>query len=108
MIFQKNQTIVFIGDSVTDDDRARPVGEGLWEALGKGYVKLIDTFLQVDYPELNLRVINMGIGGNTSRDLVGRWDTDVTALDPDYVVVQIGINDVWRQFDSPSRKCTVI
>lgn len=45
----------------------------------------------------------MGISGNTSRDLLARWDADVNALDPDYVVVLIGINDVWRQFDSPAR-----
>lgn len=44
MIFKKGQKIVFAGDSVTDDGRARPVGEGLWDALGNGYVKLIDTF----------------------------------------------------------------
>lgn len=59
--------------------------------------------MAVDYPELNLRVVNMGISGNTSRDLLARWDADVNALDPDYVVVLIGINDVWRQFDSPAR-----
>ena len=44
MIFKNGQKIVFAGDSVTDDGRARPVGEGLWDALGNGYVKLIDTF----------------------------------------------------------------
>lgn len=87
MIFKKGQKIVFAGDSVTDDGRARPVGEGLWDALGNGYVKLIDTFFSVDYPELYLRCVNMGISGNTSRDLLKRWDTDVNALNPDYVVV---------------------
>lgn len=99
MIFNKNAKIVFVGDSVTDDGRERPVGEG--NGLGNGYVKLIDTFLSVDYPELNLRIVNMGISGNTSRDLLARWETDVNALNADWVVVQIGINDVWRQFDSP-------
>ena len=63
MIFKKGQKIVFAGDSVTDDGRARPVGEGLWDALGNGYVKLIDTFFSVDYPELYLRCVNMGISG---------------------------------------------
>lgn len=103
MILTKSAKIVFAGDSVTDDGRARPIGEGLNDELGNGYVKLIDTFLSVDYPELNLRVVNMGVGGDTSRDLLARWETDVNALVPDYVVVQIGINDVWRQFDSPTR-----
>ena len=35
------------------------------------------------------------------RDLAGRWSTDVRALEPDWLSIMIGINDVWRQFDSP-------
>lgn len=102
MRFEKGSKIVFAGDSITDDGRARPIGDGNNE-LGNGYVRLIDTFLAVDYPELALRVVNMGVSGNTSRDLLARWDVDVNALCPDHVAVLIGINDVWRQFDSPQR-----
>jgi lysophospholipase L1-like esterase len=43
----------------------------------------------------------MGISGNTVRDLDSRWQTDVFDLKPDVAVITIGINDVWRQFDSP-------
>ena len=46
-------------------------------------------------------MINMGISGNQARDLEARWETDVMAHRPDWVSVLIGINDVWRQFDSP-------
>lgn len=99
MLFEKNNRIVFTGDSVTDDGRARPVGEG--NGLGNGYVALIDAFLSVDRPDLNLRIFNTGLSGNTSKDLLDRWDSDVNALSPDHVVVMIGINDVWRQFDMP-------
>lgn len=102
MRFEKGSKIVFAGDSITDDGRARPIGDGNNE-LGNGYVRLIDTFLAVDYPELELRCVNMGASGNTSRDLLARWDVDVNALCPDHVAVLIGINDVWRQFDSPQR-----
>lgn len=45
MILTKNAKIVFAGDSVTDDGRKYPVGEG--DGLGNGYVSLIDTFLAV-------------------------------------------------------------
>ncbi len=103
VLIEKGNKIVFAGDSVTDDGRARPVGEGLWGALGNGYVRMIDTFLTVDYPDLFIRCVNMGISGNTSRDLLARWDTDVTKLDPDIVVLCIGFNDVWRQFDCPAQ-----
>lgn len=102
MILRQNERIVFAGDSITDDGRARPIGEGLWDGTGKGFVRLIETFLAVDYPELNIRCTNMGVSGNTSRDLLARWDSDVTALSPDRVVLCIGVNDVWRQFDTPT------
>jgi len=45
-------------------------------------------------------VINKGISGNTILDLRRRWKEDVLDLKPDYVSVMIGVNDVWRHFDS--------
>lgn len=102
MLLKKGMRIVFAGDSVTDDSRSRPEGEGRGNSLGLGYVHMTDAMLTVDYPELFIRCTNRGIGGNTSRDLLARWEEDVTALKPDLVVLCIGINDVWRQFD-----CTV-
>ena len=56
------------------------------------------------YPEMHLRIVNMGISGNQCRDLEARWQTDVFDQNPDWVSVLIGINDVWRQFDSPEIK----
>ena len=102
MILKQNQRIVFIGDSITDGGRKYPIGEGLWDAAGSGFVRMVDTFLAVDYPELNIRVTNMGVSGNTSYDLLDRWEHDVSDLNPDIVVMCIGVNDVWRQFDSPA------
>jgi lysophospholipase L1-like esterase len=91
--------LLFIGDSVTDCGRARPVGTGSRVALGDGYVAEIDAFLALPPREPPIKVTNMGISGNTVRDLAGRWETDVLALKPDWLSVMIGINDVWRQFD---------
>jgi len=97
----KGCKLVMIGDSVTDCGRARPVGEGLFGALGTGYVTNVDALLSAAYPELNARVVNVGTSGHTVRDLKARWQTDVLDLRPDWVSVMIGINDIWRQFDSP-------
>ena len=99
-----NSKLVMIGDSITDAGRARPVGEGLFEALGKGYVPLIDALLGSTYPQLGIRVANVGSSGNTVRDLKARWQTDVLDLHPDWLSIMIGINDVWRQFDLPRQK----
>lgn len=102
MIFDNMDRIVFAGDSVTDMGSAQPVGEGLFDNLGKSYVRVIDNMLAAYYPEVFVRVTNSGISGNTSRDLIARFDRDVVDLNPDWVSICIGINDVWRQFDSPA------
>lgn len=102
MLLERGDTLLFIGDSISDYDRARPVGEGLFNAWGRSYVADAGALLGCMYPELNLRVVNMGVSGNQIRDLDARWDTDVLARRPDWVSVLIGINDVWRQFDSPA------
>jgi lysophospholipase L1-like esterase len=103
MIIQPNSKLVIIGDSITDCERARPIGEGLFDALGNGYVSLLDSLLTARYPAHHIRVVNMGISGNTIRDLQSRWQTDVVELKPDWLTVFIGINDVWRHFHSPNQ-----
>ena len=104
MIFEKYDRIVFAGDSVTEMRSANPVGEGLFDALGFGYVRMVENLLMSVYPEYSIRVTNSGIGGNTSRDLWNRWERDVLNLNPDWVSIMIGINDVWRQFDTPAMR----
>ncbi len=93
--------LVFIGDSITDCERARPVGEGLFGAVGKGYVALVDSLLGAIHPGHAIRVVNMGTSGHTVVDLKARWQTDALDLRPDWLAVMIGVNDVWRQFDLP-------
>ena len=102
MIFENNDRIVFAGDSVTDMGSTQPVGEGLFDNLGRSYVRIVENYLVTGYPELNIRITNSGISGNTSRVLLERFDRDVVSLKPDWVSICIGINDVWRQFDTPA------
>lgn len=99
MRFTPHTKLLFIGDSITDCGRERPVGEG--NGLGNGYVSLINALLSAAYPDKPVRVQNVGTSGNTVSDLAARWQTDVLDLNPDWLTIMIGINDVWRQFDSP-------
>jgi lysophospholipase L1-like esterase len=103
LLIEAHAKLLMIGDSITDVERARPVGEGRDPALGRGYVATVDALLGAVYPDQWIRVVNMGISGNTTRDLKARWQTDVLDLKPDWLSIMIGANDVWRQFDSPKQ-----
>lgn len=100
MVLEKGSILVMQGDSITDTGRARPVGEKNGE-LGSGYVQYVAAFLNAAYPELGIRVLNTGISGNTSRTLLERWQEDTLDLNPSWVSIMIGANDVWRQHDRP-------
>lgn len=102
MIFENGDRIVFAGDSVTDMGSQNPVGEGLFDSVGHGYVRMVENLLASCYPDVNVRVTNSGISGNTTRDLLARFERDVVDLKPQWVSICIGINDVWRQFDVPA------
>lgn len=104
MKIDAGMNLLFVGDSITDCGRAHPVGEANpwnWGEIGDGYVRTVAAYLGAAYPERKIRVRNVGNSGNTVRDMAARWDTDVLALKPHWLSVMIGINDVWRQFDSP-------
>ena len=98
-----NSKLLMIGDSITDAGRTRPVGEGLFDPYGKGYVSFVEALISSTYPGAGIRVINQGCSGNTVRELKDRWQSDVLDLKPDWVSIMIGINDVWRQFDIPKQ-----
>jgi lysophospholipase L1-like esterase len=117
------QTILFIGDSITDADR----NSRAYKPFGFGYVHFVADFLLGKYPTYNLNIINAGISGNTIRNLKNRWQKDVVAKlrseaskrsadphvvfpkhsegkvmgadhNPDILSILIGVNDVWRLF----------
>ena len=92
-----NQTIVFTGDSITDCGRR----ERAHRPLGTGYVHFAANILLARHPQLQISVINTGISGNTTRDLMQRWQRDCIGHQPDILSVLIGINDLWRQFAMP-------
>ncbi len=89
---QTGETILFVGDSITDCDR----GNSLHAPLGHGYVRLFSDLLTIREPTKTLSVLNRGIGGNTVEDLRSRWQDDVLSHHPDWLSIHIGINDVNR------------
>jgi lysophospholipase L1-like esterase len=100
MIFDKNDKLVMIGDSITDCGRKKPAGEGLFDPYGNGYVNMVKAFLDASYPEKPIRIINQGFSGYTVRALKESWDEIALRHKPNWLSIMIGINDVWRHFDS--------
>lgn len=77
--------IVCLGDSITQG------GEG-----PGGYVWLVRRYLTQLYPEVE--VINAGISGHKSTDMLARFQRDVLDKKPQLVTISVGVNDVWHGF----------
>ena len=90
----KFMRIVFFGDSITDCDRDRTDVK----SLGNGYVKMLGDKLRPIYPETDIEIYNKGIAGNEVCDLLARVQEDVIDLNPDAVVIMIGINNTVHKF----------
>ena len=86
---QNGQTILFIGDSITDCGR-----RGDAAPLGNGYVRLFSELMTAHYPERDISHVNTGIGGNRITNLKARWEEDALAHNPDWLSIKIGINDL--------------
>ena len=86
---EDGQTLLFIGDSITDCGR-----RGAEAPLGNGYVRLFADLATARFPERRVRYINKGIGGNRVTDLAARWQDDVLYQRPDRLSIKIGINDL--------------
>ncbi|HOF60038.1 MAG TPA: SGNH/GDSL hydrolase family protein [Candidatus Latescibacteria bacterium] len=82
------QTLLFIGDSITDCGRRGPN-----YPLGDGYPALFRDLMTARWPERNIQYINKGIGGNRVTDLQMRWEDDVMRYKPEWLSIKIGIND---------------
>ena len=103
----KIKTVMFTGDSITDCDRARPIGDGFGK-MGSSYVSRIFIDTWADFPEHNIHYLNSAISGNTTKMLLDRYDTDILAYNPDYVFIMLGVNDAWRHFDGSKFTQTLI
>ena len=86
--------IVFFGDSITESGRNHMDEND----LGVGYVKIAAGKLRLLYPDTRFCFVNRGNGGERTAELVARVEKDVVAEKPDYVVLEVGINDVWCRF----------
>jgi lysophospholipase L1-like esterase len=84
--------ILFQGDSITDCHRNRENNA----SMGEGYAHIVTSQLGCEYPG-EYTFINRGISGNRIVDVYARIKCDIINLEPDYMSLLIGINDVWHE-----------
>ena len=83
---QKKQKVIFFGDSITQAG-AQP----------GGYIMRIDSMAKSQGKGAAYEFVGKGIGGNKVTDLYLRLERDVLDLNPDIVIVYVGVNDVWHK-----------
>lgn len=103
MVIQKNEKIVFFGDSLSCRSgmrNAAKIARKYSLDYCGSYVDILLKKILVRYPELDVEAYNKGIGGNTVVDLLSRVEEDVLRLEPDWVILFIGQNDANKGFSA--------
>lgn len=83
--------ILFQGDSITDTGRV-----GSPDGLGGGYVSVVNGLLGSNPSAPRAKILNRGISGDRTAELLARWKTDCEDIKPRVLSIMIGVNDVWR------------
>ena len=91
--FENGARLLFQGDSITDMKWGRNQKDRN-HYLGHSYVFLLASRLGVDMADANLEFFNRGVSGNKVSDLRKRWQKDAIEINPDWLTVLIGVNDV--------------
>ncbi len=76
--FKDGDRAVFLGNSITD---------------GGHYHSYIWLYYMTRFPDMDLKILNAGIGGNTAYDMYKRLDGDVFSKRPTVLMVTFGMND---------------
>jgi lysophospholipase L1-like esterase len=85
--FQDGDRAVFLGNSITD---------------GGHYHSYVWLYYMTRFPEMNLRVYNAGVGGDTAFDMNKRLDADALDKRPTALMVTFGMNDTgYREYNEP-------
>lgn len=87
--FEQGDTIVALGDSMTDDLQ--------------GWFNIFEHLLSIGLEDPDFTFINSGVSYDTSVDALQRLNRDVLDHDPDWVIVALGTFDAQRLHVAPDR-----
>jgi lysophospholipase L1-like esterase len=114
MKFLDGQLVAFMGDSLTEHlvavndwmetqtDGLPPVGTQVRvdRHEHRGWTTLLENRIYLTYPERQIRYINAGVGGNSSRQMLARFDADVLAYKPHWLLLSAGVVEVRRIYQA--------
>jgi lysophospholipase L1-like esterase len=110
MRMDDGQLVAFMGDSITEhlvavSDAMETQTDDL-PAVGsqvrvdrhehRGWTAILANRIQLAYPERQIRYINSGIAGDTSRRMLARFDADILAHRPQWLMLSAGVVEVRR------------
>lgn len=111
------QLVTFLGDSITQHlvavndwmetqtDGLPPVGASVCvdRHEHRGWTTILANCIHLAYPERRIRYLNRGIGGHSSRQMLARFDADILAHDPQWLLLSAGVVEVRRVYQ-PDRE----
>lgn len=92
-------TIVALGSSSTEGDGA--------SHPSNSYPSRLRAELSGRLRGIDVQVLNRGVGGDTTTDMMARMEHDAIALHPDLVIWQVGSNDVLDDLDPAAVGTTI-
>lgn len=104
--------VAFLGDSITQHfvavsnwmetqtDGLPPVGASVRVERHehRGWTAMLANRIRLAYPERRIRYINAGIGGDSSRQMLDRFATDILAHQPQWLFLSAGVVEVRRVY----------
>jgi|GEM_PF-186879 len=87
--FERGDTIVALGDSITDDLQ--------------GWFPILQHVLEIGLEDPDFTFVNSGVSYDTSTDALKRLNRDVLDHEPDWVIVALGTFDAQRLHVAPDR-----
>jgi acyl-CoA thioesterase-1 len=117
MRFLDGQLVAFLGDSITQHlvavsdwmetqtDGLPPVGApvAVDRHEPRGWTTLLANHIHLVYPERRIRYLNAGIGEHSSRQMLARFETDILAHHPRWLLLSAGVVEVRRTYQ-PDRE----
>src|SRR5919108_2136413 len=112
MRIMDGQLVAFMGDSITEHlvavsdwmetqtDGLPPVGTQVRvdRHEHRGWTTMLANRIHLAYPERHIRYINAGIGGNSSRQMLARFDADILIHKLQWLLLSAGVVEVRRTY----------